>query len=108
MSFYCNATKAVVVGQEMALVPIEIRKVKYVGIHTNVDRNTRRENHIVTGEWDGWEVVRELPVAKEKAAEFALQFPPITSDKVKVVKFQRRRPRVPRESYERYDREEND
>lgn len=83
MSFRCHATldqvgePMVVRGQKMVLVPLETRKVKYIGTITKKSFNKEEEPRVIfTGDSEGWEVVREVPVCHDKAAEFIEQNPP--------------------------------
>ena len=92
MSFYCHATKDMVSGESRVLVPVAVRKVKYVGTMTRKNRNSDKPIVIYTGDSEGWEVSKEVPVCASKAEKFAEENPPV-QDGAKEVTFYKKKKR---------------
>jgi hypothetical protein len=84
MSFYCHASKRVVSGETMVLVPTVIREVEYSGFFIKKGRGDEEPRKIYTGSSIGWEIVEEVPVCKSKEEEFLKDFKPRTVAKRKV------------------------
>ena len=61
MGFKCYASGEYVANQRRVLVPIETRKVRYVGMFKP---NPKEEFLQFGASFEGWEIVKEVPVAE--------------------------------------------
>lgn len=67
MSFYCNHHKSIVHNARRALVPIEVRKVNYIGTRKErFQRNVTTESEITSGT----EIVKEVAVCEDDVKDF--------------------------------------
>jgi hypothetical protein len=106
MSFTCYATKKVVENEPMVLVPIVVRKVKYIGFVTKKSYHDEEPKKFITGESIGFEIVKEVPVAQSEVDQFLVGFKPEERGE-KVLEFYRPRKKVVEEKkdYRDYDRD---
>jgi hypothetical protein len=100
MSFFCHATQGIVHGESCVLVPIGIRRVKYIGTMTRKNRRDDQPVTIYTGDSEGWEIAKELPICASKAQEFAEKNPPRVDKLVKEIKFYRRKQKKDSDQYD--------
>ena len=78
--FYCHASKEMVSGEGQVLVPVQIRKVQYIGTVRVPPRVKVVPEPVIT---EGWEIVKEVPVAFSKATSFIAQNrPEIVKEKI--------------------------
>lgn len=102
MSYWCNATNAVVKNEPCALVPSKVRRVIYIG-QTKPD--PRSEYLQFASQSEGWEIAEEVKVRQSKAEEYAKTYPPqVIGDKE--VRFLK--PRKPKEKYVKKSEDDTD
>ena len=86
MGFKCHCCNKVVSNETQILVPAITRKVEYLGYKKIVQRNKEEFLKLET-QSRGWEIVKELPIAKSHYDEFIKTFTPTVLDNVRTVKY---------------------
>ncbi len=71
MGFICNYSKNYVEKQECVLVPAVIRKVKY---YNQLRPKYEKQDPILSETTEGWEVVKEVKVAKLNYEKYMMAF----------------------------------
>lgn len=79
MSYWCHATRQLVNNEPQCLIPIKVRKVKYIYY---IKPNKRSDFLQFINQSEGWEIVQEVSVRRCSAEFFSQLNPPeIVSEK---------------------------
>lgn len=105
MGFRCFASGEIVENQRMILVPIEVRKVRYVGVF----KPNPKEDFLQFGaSSEGWEIAKEVPVAEKNHEAFmaAGQEPKVIGEKeVRYIMPRKKKDKKPQKT-SRYDEDD--
>jgi len=103
MSFKCQCCGETVTGDSCILIPAITRKVDYMGYRKFTPRGKEPFEKLET-QSRGWEIVKELSIAKGHYDKFIIGFKPTLVEAVKMVKYDR--PKIKKDKFVKGDHDD--